>query len=137
MEPDFEKTIIRVETNESIVAHNLEMMKTEMRELSAIESMGGNAGVREIGGIRYSCLALNGYAEKETGKILAFGNFQNISLEIQEKGIQFTLIEAINIEKRIIKLIDFLNSDKFSEKGRENINQAALQYNEIYNPKRE
>ncbi|KKR10174.1 MAG: hypothetical protein UT37_C0004G0003 [Parcubacteria group bacterium GW2011_GWA2_39_18] len=63
------------EIEQKVVSRNMELMETEMSKLASEESMGGNAGRETIGGKKYSCVGLNGYADQRTGMILVFGNF--------------------------------------------------------------
>jgi len=127
------------EIDKEIVSHNLAMMEKDMKQLSIEESIGGNAGSVIIEGKSYDCAGLNGYADKQTGMILAFGNFQDISPEIIGRGIKFSFIEAINLEmllvgskKKVSKIVEFLNANEFSEKGRKNIEAAIHAYNAKY-----
>lgn len=140
-----------------IVSHNLEMMEEPMNDLAQDESVGGNAGSVNIDGESFNCVALNGYADKETGKILAFGNSQHIPPAISSIGIEFTFREAqigpremaaafnnradktqdvntffANYKGREKKIVDFFGAKQFSERGRNNIEAAIHIYNEKY-----
>jgi len=127
-----------LEVEKDVVSHNLKMMEGDMRTLSTGESFEGNAGSVIIEGKRYSCAGLNGYADKQTGKILAFGNPQDVPEEIRRQGIKFTFKEAINLDVsaflaglkgKTSKIVDFLGASEFSEKGRKNIEVATRDYN--------
>lgn len=124
--------------NKETVSHNLKMMEEQMSDLALEESMGGNAGGVNINGENFSCRGLNGYADKETGRILVFGNIQDISKEILKAGTSFTFREAVslrvNSNGQEKKIVDFLGSNQFSEKGRRNIEAAIGIYNKKYWP---
>src|SRR3989338_5608370 len=96
MKTNFDRSPL--EANADIVAHNLQMMEEDMQILAGNESMGGNAGSLIIEGKPCSCSGLNGYADRETGRILAFGNPQNIPQEIKNKSVGFTFREASNLD---------------------------------------
>ncbi len=82
-----------------IVTHNIEMLNKDMLDLLGGESIGGNAGDVEIDGKFYSCAGANGYADKKTGKIIVFGNIQDIKdKNIIENNLDFTLRVAVNSE---------------------------------------
>ncbi len=131
----FNGIVLNTKGNE-VVSHNLKMMETDMQKLSDNESVGGNAGTITIQGKMCSCMGLNGYADRNTGEILAFGNFQDIPSEIRKKGIEFTFRKAIYTDMKTFtggqKIIDFFGAERFSDKGRENINIAINSYNAKY-----
>ena len=77
--------------DKDIVSRNLGVMEREMEALSKEESISGSMIIE---GQRYPCVYLNGYADKQTGEILAFGNFQDIPEEIKNKGVKFIFKEA-------------------------------------------
>lgn len=56
-----------------------------MTRLLGVESWGGNAGTIVIDGREYSCAVARGYADPESGKILTFGNPQDVP-ENQRQG---------------------------------------------------
>ncbi|MEK6982522.1 MAG: hypothetical protein AABX38_06325 [Candidatus Micrarchaeota archaeon] len=67
------------------------------RDMIKSESMDGNA--------RSDRLAVNGYYDPQTGKILAFGNPQSLSSQIIEKGKPFTILLDIRESGKIIEVI--------------------------------
>ena len=67
-----------------VVKHNLKMMNTEMLALLNTESIGGNAGSVVLGGKVYLCAGANGNCDPKTGKILAFGNYQQLDRSVTE-----------------------------------------------------
>ncbi|VVC04782.1 Calcineurin-like phosphoesterase [Candidatus Bilamarchaeum dharawalense] len=60
-------------------------------EVSSSESMGGNAGPMRV--------AVNGYYDPQTGRIIAFGNIQDIPKSILAKGREFTLLVDMSTGK--------------------------------------
>lgn len=113
----------------SIQAQNLQIMSTEMLVLLSSESIGGNAGHEEVEGRRLPCAAANGYADPQTGKIVSFGNFQDIPKDILKGNQEFTLRVALDIRKGHSRIINFFGAEKFSKKGRKNIETAIERYN--------
>lgn len=70
-------------TDDPVVSHNLDMMHSgAFTKVFMNESIGGNAGRREVNGIKFVCAGINGYADQSTGLIKAFGNFQNLPPEV-------------------------------------------------------
>ena len=63
----------------------------DFKEVGAKESIGGNAGAMRF--------AVNGYYNPATGKILAFGNVQDIPAGVREKGKAFSLVVDLNSGK--------------------------------------
>lgn len=57
-----------------VVRRNLEMLRGHVAKEGGSESIGGNASSRVIDGVRYSCYAINGYADPATGEVLEYGN---------------------------------------------------------------
>src|SRR3990172_6527278 len=58
------------DTDERIISHNFDEMRSSMMRLLTVESIGGNAGFVEIGGRKLPCAAARGFADGETGEIL-------------------------------------------------------------------
>jgi hypothetical protein len=66
-------------TTLSVVRYNVQQMHGQaFSNTLATESIGGNAGNELVDGKRYSCAAVNGFAQKESGLFVTFGNFQNV-----------------------------------------------------------
>ena len=121
------------EGDEGVINHNLEMMLKDMGVLIASESMGGNAQSAEINGERWPCVAANGHADPQTGKIVSFGNFQDIPKDIVEENQEFTLRVALDLRKGHSRIINFFGAEKFSQKSRKNIEMAIERYNSLHN----
>ena len=132
MERMFEANINKAELDEEITSHNLETMEKDMKSLSFDESIGGNAQSEFIEGKKYTCVGLNGYAHRQTGMILAFGNSQHVPQDIAKSGMQFTMKEAIDVDRNASKIVNFYGVDKFTERGRKNIQASIDAYNKIY-----
>ena len=88
------------DTDERIISHNLGEMRSSMMRLLTIESIGGNAGFVEIGGRKLPCAAARGFADGETGEIMAFGNFQNIPKKIRNTYPEFIFRIAVDLRRR-------------------------------------
>lgn len=117
------------EQKKFIWQHNLEMMDGEMQKLLNSESIGGNAGRSVVDGKKYSCAAANGYANPETGEILAFGNPQDLSKDIIASGKEFTMRVAFDLGHGFFKVLEILATDQFSPKGQAALDEAAAKYN--------
>ena len=91
----------------SALSHNLVAMNSSMMNLLKTESVGGNAGRVKVDGKYYSCAAANGYADPQSGTIVAFGNLQDVSPNIQKKTATFTLRVACSRRGffRIVQLV--------------------------------
>lgn len=93
--------VLTVETSaaiqhDAVVAINAEMLQGDAyRRVAGSESMGGNAGTAKIDGHTYSCIGLNGYAERQTGQIITFGNFQDVDTEIVQRNGHFIFRVAV------------------------------------------
>jgi hypothetical protein len=122
--------------DQKIISKNLEMMETSMNDLAMKESMGGNAGGETINGKHYSCVALNGYADRETGEIFIFGNSQDISPKIIRMGKHFTFREAMDINMNSLtsrsKIVSFLGREGLSQRARKNLETCIDTYNQKY-----
>ena len=126
-----EKPQIQETGPEGVDEHNLDMLNKDMQELLMGESLGGNAGFVEIEGKKYSCAAANGYVNPETGKIVAFGNIQDVPPEIVRRNIPFTLKVAFGMKQggyfKIMEVIS--SSEKFSANCRPAIQSAVDKWN--------
>lgn len=125
------------EADERIVLKNLNKLNTEMMDLLMSESIGGNAGTVSINGKEYVCGAANGYANKETGEIYIFENYQNIPEHLRDREQHFTLkvaivgkyLEKVNNNNDKPRIIEFIERDKFSERGRLSIEESIDRFN--------
>ena len=71
------------------VMHNLVQMNGPMIRLLKNESLGGNAGRVNLGGRFYSCAAARGYADPGSGRIVAFGNIQDVEPGVRAGNAEF------------------------------------------------
>jgi hypothetical protein len=125
------------EADERIVLKNLNKLNTEMMDLLMSESIGGNAGTVTFDGREYVCGAANGYADRETGEIFIFENYQNVPENIREREQHFTLrvavvgknLDKVNINNNKPKIIEFIEKDEFSERGKLSIQQSIDRFN--------
>jgi hypothetical protein len=125
------------EADEIVVQKNLKKMNGEMMELLMSESIGGNAGTVEVDGKEYVCAAANGYADRETGEIYIFENYQNIPENIKDKQQHFLFrvaivgkyLESVNTNNDRPRIIDFIEKERFSERGRLSIQEAIDRFN--------
>lgn len=116
-----------------------------MIDLLNRESMGGNAGTYN----GYPCVGLNFYFDRETGKINAFGNHQNLAREIivmnahgiirvaikMPKGEEMMrLIQSGNKEKirRHLKIINYSIDNAVSALAEDIIKVTIQEYNNLY-----
>ena len=116
----------RLEENTKIVESNFNMLKKDMIKLLGEESIGGNAGNIKIDGKECPCGATNGFADPATGRIVAFGNFQDLDKEIVKQNAEFTLIIAFRFP---LLIVDFIGKEKFPLEGKENIEKAIERFN--------
>ncbi len=64
----------RRESNDGVIARNLEMLRLHLSDSATAESIGGNASHRTVDGVTYDCYAINGYANPKTGEVIEYGN---------------------------------------------------------------
>lgn len=127
------------EADEWVIQHNINMLREDMMELLMGESIGGNAGTVEIDGKEYTCAGANGFANRKTGEILIFENFQNVPEKIRESAVPFLLkvaivgkdLSQVNPRNDNPRVVSFLNKENFSDVGRKAIQQAIDKYNAI------
>ena len=108
---------------------NLEMMNTEMQTLLYSESVGGNGGKLEVDGKKYSGAVANGYANPETGEIIAFGNSQNIPQEVKTKNQEFTMRVAFDVNRGFFNVVDIVGIDGFSDSAMGTLHESMVRYN--------
>jgi hypothetical protein len=123
-----------------IVKENLEVLYgDELANLLGEESRGGNAGVFEIGGENLSCAAANGYADKATGAIIAFGNQQHVDPEIVANNGHFTLLMALSMRTAETQIVDSFIDSSFSDEARLRLERSVALRNahEPYRAKEE
>ena len=75
-----------------IITSNLQMMAKDMVDLLFRETLASNARTCEIEGETFSCGSANGYFNRRTGQIIAFGNTQETVIrDIKEKDTNHDL----------------------------------------------
>ena len=97
----------------SALSLNLLAMNSPMMKLLQTESVGGNAGRAKLDGKYYACAAANGYADPQSGRIVAFGNFQDVSPNIRKKNAQFTLRVACGV-RGFFRIVQLVSEDRGS-----------------------
>ncbi len=128
----------REQLDEQTIHHNLLEMATPMSYLLNNESLGGNAGEVEIEGKPYSCAAANGYADVVTGKIVAFGNFQDVPEIIRSRNQAFVFRVALDLEvvegkpsgRGFFKIVGFYEKEFFSQNARGILEESIKLWNE-------
>src|SRR3989304_3450575 len=90
--------------------HNLSQMNGPMIRLLRTESLGGNAGRVKLGGRYYSCAAAHGYADPRSGRIVAFGNVQDVPPEIRKGNAEFILKVAFG-GLRFFRIVQLFAND--------------------------
>jgi hypothetical protein len=134
------KREIEEQEQQIIVEHNLNLMRTGMRELLRYESIGGNAGFVKIDGKNYSCAGANGFADRDSGSIAEFNNIQNASQEaLRKKNGGFIFRVAFDTNFGFFKILgvfygegknDLGSKGQFSSKAKMNISRAVERWNE-------
>lgn len=116
---------------ERIIAHNLDEMRTSMMRLLTVESIGGNAGFVEIGGRKIPCAAARGFADGETGKIIDFGNFQNIPRKIRNTYPEFIFRIAVDLRRRnpFYRIVESSFDASFTSKARKLLQESVERWN--------
>lgn len=129
------------------VYSNLEVMLSEreggMADLFQKESFGGNAGSYK----GFSCVALNFYFDN-MGRMLYFGNIQNVPQRIIQSGFLATLKIAMDFTTGDTKIVDVLFYDAHPfilsngketiqaggvpNEARDVLNRTLSEYNSLY-----
>ncbi len=127
----FDKGEVGPQINTEILARNAEIIKSEMMRLLIEESIGGNAGSAVVNGRKYLCAAANGYADKETGRIITFGNIQDLPEEITANNEKFTFRVALGgaRDPKFMHIVDFYGGDNFSDTGRDILEKTIERFN--------
>jgi hypothetical protein len=116
------------------VIHNLSQMNRPMIRLLRTESLGGNAGCVNLGGRYYSCAAAHGYADPRSGRIVAFGNVQDVPPETREGNAEFTLKAAFG-GLRFFRIVQLFANDAggltpLSPDAREVLEESVRRWND-------
>ena len=115
-----------VQLDESVVVHNVAMLKRPMFGLLLTESWGGNGGHVVVDGRPYACSGANGYADSNSGKIEAFGNVQNIPMDVRENNVHFIL----HVSGRAFNILASYYDPGFSESAKAHIETAIERHNQ-------
>lgn len=120
--------------NEAIKKHNIDEMNSSMLKLLSSESIGGNAGTVKIEGNQYFAAGANGYIDGQTGKIMVFGNIQNLDKEIVSKNVSFTIKVAMGIRggKAFYKITDIAIDSGVSDQAKKNLKSSISEWNKQY-----
>jgi hypothetical protein len=131
-----DKTISRAQwvsgdAGERILAHNLGEMRSSMMRLLTVESIGGNAGFAEIGGRKLPCAAARGFADGDTGEIMAFGNFQNIPKKIRNTYPEFIFRIAVDLRRRnpFYRIVESSFGAAFTSRARKILQESVERWN--------
>ena len=107
-------------TEEAILSHNLLQMRSSMTRVLMDESVGGNAGTIEMGGKRFSCAAVRGFADAHSGKIIAFGNYQDVPANIRSVYPEFVfrIVVGFGQGNRLLRIIESYSDGSFSSQAK-------------------
>ena len=119
--------------DESILAHNLDEMRSSMMRLLTVESIGGNAGIIDIGGKKYPCAAARGFADGQSGEIIAFGNFQNIPRKIRNTYAEFIFRIAVDLQRRnpFFRIVEYSAGASFTSKAKKMLQESVERWNSL------
>ena len=117
-------------TEEGILSHNLVQMSSAMMRLLMEESVGGNAGTIVMGGKPFSCAAARGFADAQSGKIIAFGNYQDVPQNIRSAHPEFVfrIVVGFGHGSRIIACS---SGDSFSSKAKAMLEKSIERWNSM------
>ena len=117
--------------DERIISHNLGEMRSSMMRLLTVESIGGNAGFVEIGGRKLPCAAARGYADGETGEIMAFGNYQDLSKKIRNAYAEFIFRIAVDLRRRnpFYRIVETSAGAPFTSKAKRMLQESVERWN--------
>lgn len=122
------------DTTDPIVAENLAILTgPQMDRVIRAESRGGNAGVQEVDGEVIDLVAVNGYADKTTGRITYLGNaLQSLDPTRTEYDVHFSMIVAPSRRTFEEKIISFLpkENDGINPEGLTRLHESVSLYNE-------
>ena len=119
------------DARERIIAHNLSEMRSSMMQLLTVESIGGNAGFVEIGGRKLPCAAARGYADGQTGEIITFGNYQNISKTTRNTFAEFIFRIAVDLRRRnpFYRIVESSAGPSFTSRARTLLEESVQRWN--------
>ena len=118
---------------QSILSHNLAEMHSSMMRLLSVESVGGNAGTIDLGGRKFSCAAARGYADAESGKIVAFGNPQDIPEDIRNSYPEFVFRIAVAFERGnpFSRIVECSADNSFTSSGKKMLQKSMERWNSM------
>lgn len=121
-----------------IVLQNLLALEANIENLANEESLGANAGRMTIAGREFNLTGINGYMDRHTGLITAFGNSQSVDQETIDNDAQFSLkmatfaanegLNANSYDGRIVAVIP--RDETVEPEAQDRLRQAVLHYNE-------
>lgn len=123
--------LVSGDADERIIAHNLDQMRSPMMRLLTVESIGGNAGFVEINGRKIPCAAARGFADGQTGKIIDFGNFQNIPKKIRNTYPEFIFRIAVDLRRRnpFYRIVESSFDASFTSKAKKLLQESVERWN--------
>ena len=118
-------------TEEGILSHNLAQMRSSMMRLLMEESVGGNAGTIEMNGKPFSCAAARGFADAHSGKIVAFGNYQDVPENIRSVYPEFVfrIVVGVGQGSPLLRIIECSSGDSFSSKAKAMLEKSVELWN--------
>lgn len=118
-------------TEESILSHNLLQMRSSMMRVLLDESIGGNAGTVVIGGKPFSCAAARGFADAHSGKIIAFGNYQDVPQDIRGEYPEFVfrIIVGDGRGNPFWRIIESYADGSFSSRAKAMLEKTITRWN--------
>lgn len=118
-------------TEEAILSQNLVQMRSSMVHLLMDESVGGNAGTIVMGGKPFSCAAARGFADAHSGKIIAFGNYQDVPENIRSVYPEFVFRIAIGFGhgSPLLRIIECSSGGSFSTKAKAMLEKTIERWN--------
>jgi hypothetical protein len=134
VKPALEETEVQ---DREVLDHNEEMLNNGMLSHLSSESFGGNGGYVTINGREYPCGGANGYVETATGRIIIFGNMQDVDPKIRKEYSFISLRVAANFEqenprKMFFKITEVIYRSPISERGARNIEKSVDEYNKSF-----
>jgi hypothetical protein len=120
-----------------LIAENNQLMDTQMLEHLNGESVGGNAGSTPIDGLRYPCAAARCWVDRNSGKIIVFGNIQDLPEKVRGADSEELIFKvALDTRNRdpetnrgFFKIVDTYYTERLSETAREVIAGSVERWN--------
>jgi len=119
------------EPPESVLYNLARLEGDEFGRMFVDESFGGTGDMWEIDGQWYPCAGVNGYANRETGRISAFGNYdQDIDPAIVARDALFTLRVVLRMDLFRVYILGMDTKTDMSDLARATILETAALYNQ-------